>query len=157
MEMLQHVRTLFEYDNWANQEVLKAVKAADEPPQRSVKLLAHVIAAEFVWFDRLKQQPQSTPVWPELNLQECAARLQSLNISWREYLNGLSAEGLSQPIHYKNSKGEAWDSTVGEILTHVAMHSAYHRGQIALDIRSSGYVPALTDYIHWARQKFALS
>ena len=36
--------------------------------------------------------------------------------------------------------------------THVVIHSAYHRGQIASDVRASGGVPAYTDYIHAVRQ-----
>ena len=54
---------------------------------------------------------------------------------------------------YTNSRGEAWTSTVEEILTHVVIHSAYHRGQIASDVRASGGVPAYTDYIHAVRQR----
>jgi uncharacterized damage-inducible protein DinB len=43
---------------------------------------------------------------------------------------------------------------VEEILTHVTIHSAYHRGQIASDVRSAGLEPAYTDYIHAVRQRF---
>ena len=31
---------------------------------------------------------------------------------------------------------------------HVIMHSAYHRGQIAADVRAAGLTPAYTDFIH---------
>ncbi|MGH9479278.1 MAG: DinB family protein [Terriglobales bacterium] len=41
---------------------------------------------------------------------------------------------------------------MGDILMHVALHSGYHRGQIAADMRSGGLEPAYTDYIHWRRQ-----
>jgi len=37
-------------------------------------------------------------------------------------------------------------------LTHVIMHSAYHRGQIALEMRAAGMEPAHTDFIHAVRQ-----
>ena len=38
-----------------------------------------------------------------------------------------------------------------DILTHVTMHSAYHRGQIAADVRVAGFTPAYTDFIHAVR------
>jgi uncharacterized damage-inducible protein DinB len=38
------------------------------------------------------------------------------------------------------------------VLTHVVMHSAYHRGQIATHMRASGQTPAYTDFIHGVRQ-----
>jgi uncharacterized damage-inducible protein DinB len=41
---------------------------------------------------------------------------------------------------------------VEEILTHLVIHSAYHRGQIASDLRAAGQEPAYTDYIHAVRQ-----
>jgi uncharacterized damage-inducible protein DinB len=37
-------------------------------------------------------------------------------------------------------------------LIHVLFHSAYHRGQIALQMRASGLTPAYTDFIHAVRQ-----
>jgi uncharacterized damage-inducible protein DinB len=55
-------------------------------------------------------------------------------------------------ISYKNTKGEPWTDTVQDILTHVLMHSAYHRGQIASQMRASGQTPAYTDFIHAVRQ-----
>ncbi len=60
--------------------------------------------------------------------------------------------GLSRGIAYRNTKGEVWTSTVAEVLTHVVIHSGYHRGQIAAEIRSEGATPAYTDFIHAARQ-----
>ena len=35
---------------------------------------------------------------------------------------------------------------------HVLMHSAYHRGQIALEMRAAGMEPAYTDFIQAVRQ-----
>ena len=51
-------------------------------------------------------------------------------------------------------ENELWSSRVGDILMHVLFHSAYHRGQIALQMRASGVAPAYTDYIHAVRQEF---
>ena len=63
-----------------------------------------------------------------------------------------SALGPGEGVGYRNSLGEYWTSTVGDILTHVAMHGAYHRAQIAAALRESGCTPAYTDFIHAARQ-----
>ena len=63
-----------------------------------------------------------------------------------------SVADLSQTVTYKNTKGEAWSSSIGDILTHVLMHSAYHRGQIASHMREQGHTPAYTDFIHAVRQ-----
>jgi uncharacterized damage-inducible protein DinB len=71
---------------------------------------------------------------------------------WAEYLGRISAEDLARKISYKNSQGEAWTSTIEDVLAHVILHSAYHRGQIASHMRSIGQTPAYTDFIHGVRQ-----
>ncbi len=91
-------------------------------------------------------------VWPELSLADCAREAAALEAAWREYLGGLSEEGLARRVSYVNSKGEPWESAAGDILQHVVMHSVYHRGQIASDLRAAGFEPAYTDFIHAVRQ-----
>jgi uncharacterized damage-inducible protein DinB len=151
MDLQEHFRYLSGYDEWANLEVIAALKGAGEPLERARKLMAHIISAELVWLTRIEQKPAPFPVWPDLSLEQCAEEAHSLAQSWR----GLPAgDGgiLDRLVHYKNSKGEAYESLVRDILTHVFMHSAYHRGQIAADIRQAGCVPAYTDFIHGVRQ-----
>ena len=38
-----------------------------------------------------------------------------------------------------------------DVLLHVVMHSVYHRGQAAADVRANGGTPAYTDFIHAVR------
>jgi len=154
VDLLEHFRRQFVYDAWANGEVLNAIRGtgsgSGSAPAR--KLLAHILSAERLWLERLMQQPQSLPVWPELSLEQCETQISELDRLWREYLGKLSSDVLSDTIHYKNSKGEPWSSSVQDVLTHVVLHSAYHRGQIASLMRAGGNAPAYTDFIHAARQ-----
>ena len=150
--MLEHHRRLFAYDEWANQEVLRSLQASADPPRRSLQLMAHILSAERLWLERLQEIPQTYPVWPDFQLSQCEREAAALPQLWRNYLAGLSSAKLAQAVHYKNSKGESWTNSVEDILTHVVMHSAYHRGQIAADMRATGNVPAYTDFIHGVRQ-----
>ena len=152
MELLEHLRRQFAYDAWANREVLAGLKASPRPSPRPLQLLAHILSAEQLWLERIQQQPQSQPVWPDLTFEQCDAKIAGLAQLWREFLGSLSSTGLADKVSYKNSKGEAWTSTVADVLTHVLLHSAYHRGQIASQVRASGEQPAYSDYIHAVRQ-----
>ncbi|HTW59414.1 MAG TPA: DinB family protein [Terriglobales bacterium] len=151
MNLADYMRRQFAYNEWANQEVLSTMRSngADD---RSLRLMGHILAAERLWLERLKQQPQRVPVWPEPDLAQFEAEAAKLSRLWLEYLDLITAGDVSQSISYKNSKGEAWTNTILDVLTHVVMHSAYHRGQIASHMRDCGQTPAYTDFIHGVRQ-----
>ncbi|MGB8061635.1 MAG: DinB family protein [Candidatus Sulfotelmatobacter sp.] len=151
MNLIEHLRRQFAYDAWANREVMAAIRAS-AGDERARQLMSHIVAAERLWLERLEQKPQSVPVWPKADLQWCEAQVAELSRLWTEYLQRIAAEDLGRSISYKNSKGEAWSSTIEDILTHVILHSTYHRGQIASHMRSIGQTPANTDFIHGVRQ-----
>ena len=150
MNVADYLKRQFMYDGWANREVLKAIRAAGDENKRSLQLMGHILGAERVWLERLKQAPQSVSVWPESDLGQCEAEAAQLERQWLEYLKAVA--DLSQTMSYKNTKGELWTSTIDDVLTHVVMHSAYHRGQIASHMREHGQTPAYTDFIHAVRQ-----
>jgi uncharacterized damage-inducible protein DinB len=153
-KLLQYLRRQFAYDEWANREVLANFRMTAHPPAQTLRLLAHILSAEHLWLERILRQPQSLPVWPGFSADQCETQIAAMANLWREYLEGLSVEQLSESVSYKNSKGEPWSSTVEDILTHVLLHSAYHRGQIASQTRAAGETPAYTDFIHAVRQGF---
>ena len=154
MNLADYIRRQFSYNSWANQEVINAIESAGGQDTRSLQLMSHIFAAERLWLERLKQQPQSMAVWPEFELKACREQLGELSKLWGEHLELITAGDVAQTVSYKNSKGESWTSSIIDVLTHVVMHSAYHRGQIASHMRESGRTPAYTDFIHAIRQGF---
>jgi uncharacterized damage-inducible protein DinB len=152
MDLLEHLRRQFAYDSWANREVLAGLRASAHPGPRQLQLLSHILSAERLWLERIRKQPQSLPVWPDFTSDQCETQIESLAQLWHEFLAQLSSAGLAGKASYKNSKSEPWTSTVEDILTHVLLHSAYHRGQIASQVRAGGEQPAYTDFIHAVRQ-----
>ncbi len=149
---IQDFRRLFQYDHWANQEVLRSLKAEKDIPVRSQALLGHILGTEYVWHSRLRQEPSPLAVWPQLTIAECEGHVVALREIWQLYLDNLGAENLTFGVSYRNTKGETFSSAVSDVLMHVVMHSAYHRGQIAADMRAHNQTPAYTDFIHAIRQ-----
>jgi len=101
LNLADYLRRQFSYDEWANREVLAAIRTAGgasghpansssadpgSANHRSLQLMAHILAAERVWLDRLKQQPPSLPVWPEPDLAQCEAQAAELGGLWLEFL-----------------------------------------------------------------------
>jgi uncharacterized damage-inducible protein DinB len=153
MTMIEHIRRLFVYDDWANWEVLGAIRVAGSP-LRPLKLMSHILSAERLWFERMKGQRQTFPVWPDFTLQQCVEQAAELPLLWKDFLSPANEAERSIPVSYKNTKGESFTSAKEDVLLHVITHSAYHRGQIAADMRAAGFTPAYTDFIHAVRQGF---
>jgi uncharacterized damage-inducible protein DinB len=147
MELLEHFRRQFTYDAWANREVLANLKTSSRSTARPLQLLSHILSAEQLWLERIRERPQTLPVWPEFNFDQCEMQIDECARLWLDLLAQLDSAALSKNVAYKNSKGEPWSSTIQDILTHVLLHSAYHRGQIASHIRANGEQPAYTDFI----------
>jgi len=152
MSMVGYFRRMFSYDDWANREVVAALQGLKTVPPRSLKYLAHIVSAERLWLDRLRANHQSHPVWADFTLEQSGLEISELGALWKSYLDSLPEAGLAGEIAYKNSKGESWASQKQDVLMHVILHSAYHRGQIAADIRAAGFTPPNTDFIHAIRQ-----
>jgi uncharacterized damage-inducible protein DinB len=151
-DLLRHLERLFAADDWANREVLVQMKGSAVPPSaRALKLLNHVVAAELVWLARLEKEAAPFAVWPDFTLHECEEQLRSLPRKWRDWFADLAPSDLAESIDYVNSKGQKFSSRIDDVLTHVILHSSYHRGQIAADVRTNGGEPVLTDFIHCAR------
>jgi uncharacterized damage-inducible protein DinB len=154
MTTKQHFLRNFAYDYWANRECLSALSVASPAPPKVLRLIAHTLSAQKLWLERLQRVPQSVAVWPSSTLEDCGALADGMLSAWKNYLTNLPPTDLEKQVDYRNSKGESWSSRVEDVLTHVLMHSAYHRGQVALEMRSAGLQPAYTDFIHGVRQGF---
>ncbi|HTU41290.1 MAG TPA: DinB family protein [Candidatus Aquilonibacter sp.] len=152
MNLLDYFRRQFIYNAWANSEVFSALNASGNSESKGLRLLAHILSAERLWLERIKSQPQGLPVWPDFTMERCRVEMENVAKRWREHLDQISMDQLSEKIRYKNSKGEEWASSVENITSHVLLHSAYHRGQIASQMRAEGKQPVYTDFIHATRQ-----
>jgi uncharacterized damage-inducible protein DinB len=148
--MTPQLRKLLDYDGWANRETLRSL--GNSAPPKSLRWMGHIVGAELLWLARLQKKPQPMAVWPDLDVRGCSDGLDDAARQWSAYLGGDASGRLSDSVSYINTKGEPWANTAEDILIHVVIHSAYHRGQIASDLRGAGKEPVLTDYIHAVRQ-----
>jgi uncharacterized damage-inducible protein DinB len=149
--MKDHFTRLFQHLEWADARVLESLRSAQYPQERSLELYSHILGSEHVWLSRIYGTAKRVDVWPELSLDECE-QLSTENVAtFSDLVSRLTADLLEKPITNRNSAGDQFTSTVEDILTHVAMHASYHRGQIAAALRAGGDTPSPTDYIAFAR------
>lgn len=142
---------MFAHLGWADQAVIAALRQTPTPAAEWLELFGHVLGAEHVWLARIEGRDPTTTVWPALAVEECA-HLAAANLQgFQALVDRLGPADLAGLVHYRNSAGREFDSGVEDILLHVCLHGAYHRGQIARAMRQCGAVPAPTDYIGYIR------
>jgi uncharacterized damage-inducible protein DinB len=148
----------FAYTIWANQLVLDAVEklGAEQflrPMDSSFSslrdTLVHLMWAEWIWLERW--EGRSPPeVFDPANFPTVA----SVRERWkeiearRERLVGRMQSGEEERrLSYVNTRGERWEYTLGQMMQHVVIHSAYHRGQVVTMLRQLGAAAPTTDYL----------
>ena len=152
--MKKHFRDQLKYNEWANYRVLKSLEEFDGEDQELLKLFSHILSAQIIWLNRIKGLPTSPfPVWEEYKLSELSTMTEESSNNWNDYMGEHKLETFEEMIFYSNSEGKKFESTIREIIAHMLLHSAYHRGQIARSLRDKGGEPASTDYILYARSR----
>ena len=152
--MKDHFKKLFDYNIWANTKLINCIKNQQITDTDVLKLLSHIVLAEQIWMKRLKSgNYQNKNFWQVLDIAECE-KISNVNYqAYIELINGKKDESeFTNTIIYKNSKGIEYTNSINNILTHVSFHSAYHRGQIAREVRKLNKEPVLTDYIAYVRE-----
>ncbi len=147
------IERMYQHLDWANQRLMGLVDRDPERTRPVMHLLSHLLAAERVWLLRLRNEDSSVqPIWPVLS-QEALKTLAAENrVGYAQLLSTVSDDTLASEVVYTNQLRRTFRTRVDDILIHVAMHGAYHRGQIAAAVRAGGGEPVNTDFITYVRE-----
>lgn len=151
--MRPYFTDLIKYNDWANHRVLATLTEAGDQKE-ATKLFSHLISAQIIWLNRIKDLPTSPfPLWEEYKLTELSTMTRESTTNWLNYIKEHRMNTFEEMIFYTTTKGDKKESTIREIITHVINHSTYHRGQIANILRQNNIEPPVTDYIAYCRFK----
>jgi uncharacterized damage-inducible protein DinB len=158
------IQLLYEYDRWANNRVLNAVSALS-PEQftrdlggsfRSVRdTLLHIISGEWGWLTYWKASSHSAAFLADLwdrhdalfrpdafrNLAAVRLKWEEIEKEQTEFVSSVTEEALSKMLPIR-----ATQLSLAHLMQHLANHSTYHRGQVALMIRQLHAEPLATDF-----------
>jgi len=147
-----------DYDRWANRLVLDAV-ARLEPDQftramgssfSSVRdTLVHAMWAEWLWLERWEgHSPQDSFDPGDFpTLASVRARWEEIEARRDHFLGRLQSGMEQRRQSYVNARGERWEYALGQMMQHLVIHSAYHRGQVVTLLRQLGAATPTTDYL----------
>jgi uncharacterized damage-inducible protein DinB len=150
--MKEYFIRLFEYDRYANQIILETIVKANNP-EKPVKLMAHLLAAQQIWLNRCLGLPApGGALWSDGEVDTFAAQIAENSRGFIDYLEGLHPHDYEKPLPYKNLKGEDFENKLSDVLAHVINHGTHHRAQAGQHLITAGIekLPP-TDYIFYIR------
>jgi uncharacterized damage-inducible protein DinB len=148
---------LIDHLEWADAKALAALRAAAAPGAKERDIFSHILGSEHTWISRIDGRAPTVAIWPTLSDDEIERVARENVAAFRRILDGATEVDLARVVAYKTSAGHPYESTVEDILLHVALHGSYHRGQIATLLRQGGSEPVATDYIVFSRDAPAAS
>ena len=151
METIEHLRGLFVYNDWANWRIIRSL--GETSSAKCLRILSHLLITEKEYFERLYGKDSTGfDFWQDLSLSECGDLARETSSDYERLLKRFDEEGLSLRAHYKTSEGIAHENTFRELLSHVLLHSATHRGNIVRQMREENIAPPKIDYIIFLRE-----
>lgn len=151
-------RDLFAHNAWGNAKLLDLCEGLDDAaldetvPMGYGSLRAtmhHLWAAERLWLDRWQFRPwapldESNPRWSVAELRQ---RLAEVHAERERFLDELGPHGEDKPIAYKNTRGEAFEHPLSDLMLHVSNHGIHHRAQALNMLKRHGRTALGLDYL----------
>jgi uncharacterized damage-inducible protein DinB len=157
------IQLLYEYDRWANHRVLQAASAltAEQFTRdlggafRSLRdTLVHIVAGEWGWLEYWNEPVPDDAFHADLDKRLGVAfnpdgfpSVSAVQSKWAEvekqqieFVNRTTNESLERMIPFRTKQVR-----LGQLMQHLANHSTYHRGQLALMMRQLNAEPLSTN------------
>nr|WKF61871.1 hypothetical protein HUO10_006403 [Paraburkholderia busanensis] len=129
---------MFRYQTWANTELLDSIEGLDAERHATerhiaVRLMNHCLVVGKIFAAHLSGAvhgfaADNTAETPTLNALR--GELSAIDNWYLDYVSTVTPAQLSQAIEFSFTDGDDGTMTREEMLTHVVIHSGYHRGEV---------------------------
>jgi len=155
------ITSMFRYKAWANGEILAAIRQLDEQAHATerhaaMRILNHTYVVDRIFAANLRGTPHeytatNTIETPEL--EQLSFAIGASDKSYIDYVTELGPDDLVESVDFTFTDGDAGRMSRGEMLTHVIVHGAYHRGAVGRIMAELSISPprdVFTGYLHRA-------
>ncbi len=167
---LDEARILFEHNDWANIKLVEMLSKVfgeetdlqlTDDPRISIlhKTTVHIIAGLAFWRTRMRPDSRNEKValadYPSTLDIGFAFRAESARF-WCLFDSFENDESLLESIRFNDFDNDSHTLRLDRILTHISMHSIYHRGQITGMLISMNRKEAVesTDILYYYKEQF---
>lgn len=155
------LQKLYGYSAWANVELLDKLESVDTEEQgtqlqAALRLVSHYCVVSQIFAGHLQGVPhgfESDNLRETPCLQELRTAVMSIDRWYLDYVNTVSPAALREAIAFTFTDGDKGHMTREEMLTHVALHGGYHRGEVGRILQQLSIIPpwdTFAVYLHQA-------
>lgn len=157
------IATMTHYSDWANNCLMtESAKLNDQELDRPFDMglgslrrtIIHIYAGESVWLARWKGQTE-TPWVDETNPTPLSEIRDLFSDVWKErdaLFASLTQSDFERELSYRDSKGEMFTASLGNMIIQGFVHSIHHRAQAVNMLRRLGGEALEMDFMAWIRK-----
>ena len=162
MSKLELIRHLYAYNEWANVHLLDVAGELDEKQlggaqgasfESILGNMAHLAAAQINWLERWQGgvNKRSTVEMGESmkSLADLRDVFAGSHADLLGYVRGLAEVDVEGELAYRDSRGAEAVRPLWQLMTHVANHGTFHRGEGAMALTALGHSPGDLDFLYW--------
>ncbi|HLV79512.1 MAG TPA: DinB family protein [Chthonomonadaceae bacterium] len=164
----EELQRLFQYNDWANERLVTMLENAfggktdlrrseDARVRALQEAAAHILGAQILWRRRWQGDPPAAmpdlSQWP--SPEALRQGFEEEQAHFWNYFRSLDKEGqVTSLIRYTTTAGQPYTNSLQQMMQHVVLHSAYHRGQVTARLLDLGKEDAIlsTDLIVFFRE-----
>jgi uncharacterized damage-inducible protein DinB len=161
--MKPHFQQLADYNLWANGLLYDTVSDLDDEAIHQdigaffgsiMGTLNHILVGDLAWLSRIDNNgpaPSSLDEVLHTNISDLAKARLEMDLRIKAAVDQLSEEDIHGTLSYHNIAGEAQQTKMSDVLTHVFNHQTHHRGQCHQSLTQIGVDAPSMDLIYYLR------
>jgi len=162
MQSLDYIRSLYDYNAWANGHVLDAASKlsdADLCEELGASFgsvrgnIVHVLWAQGVWLSRFRGEGMPTQLGDEATLYDINTAYAASHDALTGYVGSLTEAGLATELTYRDTRGIDFAPPLWQPLLHMVNHGTHHRAECAMLLTSLGAPPRQLDFIFFELER----
>jgi len=159
MDQVSTLERLFRYKAHSNKEILAAIRLFDNASpakEIAIRVLSHTYVVDRIFAANLtgtEHRYTSANTSQTPSLEELSATIKTSDQWYIDYVSLLDEAQLAERIDFTFTDGEPGRMSREEMLWHVAIHGAGHRGQVGWIMMENSITPPadrFTSYLHKA-------
>jgi uncharacterized damage-inducible protein DinB len=152
------------YNRWANARLYDACAQLTEPEYMTARpaffgsihrTLNHILVGDRIWLGRVTGHPLAgvtldAELYPDLPALRVARTAEDERIV--AVTRALPERDLAEPLAYRTTAGEPFETGLATVLQHMFNHQTHHRGQVHGMLSATAVPPPPLDLIYYVRQ-----